>query len=300
MTLAEASLRAGNYRAALGYAREVLSLDADHARAVEIQNRATQMLSRFDDEVGEARRRLARGDLEGAARAIDQARGIDPTSPLIPELSARLTEAFRARDNSRASAQPRVTEESKQALAAEPTPPRVQSAPGTLPPPPPPSSVPAVAAAPPAPTPPVVARPVEPPRPDPAPVTTIAPSVKEAPAVAKPATPPPATENDDTLIRQVIATYGRAIENKDIRLFRSIKPNLTREEERRLQDGFRAVTSQRVNLTVVSIDRADNRATVVVRRRDDIEAGGRRHTTDAQQSLSLVRGASGWVIADIR
>ena len=45
----------------------------------------------------------------------------------------------------------------------------------------------------------------------------------------------------------VTASYARAIETKDIGLFRAIKPNLSREEERRLQDGFRAVTSQKVD-----------------------------------------------------
>jgi len=51
-------------------------------------------------------------------------------------------------------------------------------------------------------------------------------------------------EDDEAAIRRVVATYQRAIENKDLALFRSVKPNLSREEERRIEEGFRAVTSQ--------------------------------------------------------
>jgi hypothetical protein len=97
----------------------------------------------------------------------------------------------------------------------------------------------------------------------------------------------------------VVAAYGRAIETKDINLFRSVKPNLTAQEERRLQEGFRAVTSQRVGLSVVSIDRNGEQATVVVRRRDEIQAGGRTQTTDARQVLMMTRTGGRWVITEI-
>jgi hypothetical protein len=98
----------------------------------------------------------------------------------------------------------------------------------------------------------------------------------------------------------VIQTYGRAIEGKDIALFRAIKPNLTAQEERRLQEGFRAVSAQRVSLSVISIDRKGDVATATVRRRDDIEAGARKQTTDTRQVLVLSRSPRGWVITEIR
>jgi hypothetical protein len=106
--------------------------------------------------------------------------------------------------------------------------------------------------------------------------------------------------DDDAAIRRLTATYARAIETKDVALFKSIKPNLSREEERRLQEGFRAVTSQRVNVTVGSIDRRGDEATVVLRRRDVIQAGGREQTAESQQTLRVVRSGTGWVILDIR
>jgi ketosteroid isomerase-like protein len=98
----------------------------------------------------------------------------------------------------------------------------------------------------------------------------------------------------------VTATYARAIEGKDLPLFRSIKPNLSREEERRLQEGFRAVTSQRVDLTILSIDRRGDEASVVLRRRDTIQAGGRTQTTESRQTMTLARTGAGWKVVDIR
>jgi hypothetical protein len=98
----------------------------------------------------------------------------------------------------------------------------------------------------------------------------------------------------------VIATYARAIETKDLRLFRSAKPNLSAAEERRLQEGFRAVSSQRVEITVQSIDVRDNQASVVAGRRDVIEVGGRQQTVSSQQRLSFARSNGGWVITEIR
>jgi hypothetical protein len=116
--------------------------------------------------------------------------------------------------------------------------------------------------------------------------------------VEPPAKPP--AQDDDASIRQLIAAYARAIEQKDMALFRSIKPNLSREEERRLQDGFRAVTSQQVNLTIVSIDREGDTASVVVDRQDIVRAGGRQYTSKSRQTLRLARMGSGWGIVDIR
>jgi hypothetical protein len=107
-------------------------------------------------------------------------------------------------------------------------------------------------------------------------------------------------ELDEAAIRRLTASYARAIETKDIGLFRSIKPNLTREEERRLQDGFRAVTSQRVNTTILSIDRKGDEAIVVLRRRDTIQAQGREQTAESQQTLRMSRASGNWVILEIR
>jgi hypothetical protein len=133
-------------------------------------------------------------------------------------------------------------------------------------------------------------------KPAPKPVDRAATEARE-----RPATPAgPSAEEDDAAIRRVTATYARAIETKDVELFRSIKPDLSREEERRLQEGFRAVTSQRVNLTILSIQRRGDEASVALRRQDTIVAGGRQQIAESQQTMRLARMASGWKILDIR
>ena len=98
-----------------------------------------------------------------------------------------------------------------------------------------------------------------------------------------PGPPPPATvvatrapmaEQDEAAIRRVTASYARAIETKDIGLFRIDQTNLSREEERRLQDGFRAVP--RSGRDDHPFDRSQRRRSIVtLRRRDTILAGGR-------------------------
>ena len=69
---------------------------------------------------------------------------------------------------------------------------------------------------------------------------------------------------------------------------------------RSLQQGVRAVSSQRVTLTIASLARQGDSAAVVVQRRDVLEVGGRRQTVEARQTLTLARAGSGWVITEIR
>jgi hypothetical protein len=97
-----------------------------------------------------------------------------------------------------------------------------------------------------------------------------------------------------------VATYARAIEAKDMKLFRTIKPNLSSEEERRLQTGFNNVQSQQVAATVLNIDLQGAEAVVLLRRRDTIRAGGRNQTAESQQTLNMSRASGAWVIVNIR
>ena len=87
--------------------------------------------------------------------------------------------------------------------------------------------------------------------------------------------------------------------SKDLVLFRSVKPNLTPEEQRRLEEGFRAVTSQRVAITVDTVERRGQDAVVRVRRHDTIQVGGRQQTADSQQTMTLTRAGAAWVIREI-
>jgi hypothetical protein len=302
---AEAELKRHDYQAALGLAEELLSRNAAHEGAIRIRDEARAVMRRRDAAISEARRHVAAGDLTRAARALDTARGIDPAAPGLREISSLLAELARERASARApalrgQAPPGTATQSGSAappaaVAASPLEPN-KAQPGAEPTPVLPIP------APPAP------QPATPPSPPPvAPATSSAPPATPGQPVAterrnaEPTAPAaPSADEEEAAIRQVATTYGRAIENKDMALFRAIKPNLSREEERRLEAGFRAVTSQRVSLTIQSIAVHGEQATVLLMRRDTIQAGGRPQTTESQQTLTLARTRSGWVIVDIR
>jgi predicted Ser/Thr protein kinase len=304
--MAQATLDARNYRVAAAQAAEILTIAPGHGRATAIRDAAQEMLAAFDAAIAEGTRRMRNRDFEGAARSLETARDIDPTAPGLIALSTQLTNATRRAGAS--DVRPETT--SRPDVGDRPAPAPVAAT--ALPPPQPSAQAPVAVVPAEAPTRPVPA-PVPPAEAAPDPVV-IAPTPQPAPAPAPPparepartnepaAGPPtaPAQPNDDAAIRQLVSNYARAIEGKDLALFRRIKPNLSREEERRLQDGFRAVTSQRVNLTIVSLDRSGDTASVVVNRKDVVRAGGREYTTDSRQTLQVARAGTGWVIVDIR
>jgi hypothetical protein len=302
LALARSSLDARNYRAAIAYAGAVLEADADHAEAIRIRDEARSIVTRFDQAIADARGHLARGDVAATSRSLEAARELDPTAPSLVEIGTRVSDLERQRETAARDAAER------QASRALPPPPREKSPerqpPAAAPQTPPPVIPAPVEVPPPAPEP-QAAKPSAPvlPEPPPAPPKP-EPSAAPPPVETRPAVPPkPASsqdEIDEAAIRRVVATYGRAIENKDLSLFRSVKPNLSSAEERRLEQGFRAVTSQRVTLTVSSIDRRGDTASVVVQRSDLLDINGRRQTVDAKQVLTLSRAGDGWVIVEIR
>ena len=338
LRMAEISLASRNYRAAFAYASEVLAVSPGHVRATAIRDEARALQARVDAAVGDARRELAAGDLAAAARALQLARALDPTSPSVSELAAQLSQQVSARamqgeardtgpvatvvprgqpvrgsrEDVPASGRARgssLTATSGQ-ISAVPT---AQSAAGSA------SAV--TQADPPSRWSPTSVPPTSIPSPStssiaPAALTstlttsaapstsTIVPVAPRPDARTEPRedsrTGTPAGAGDEAAIRGVVAAYARAIENKDLSSFRTLKPNLSREEERRLRDGFRAVSSQRVHLTVVSLDLRGDRASVTVRRRDTIDAGGREQTSERGQTLTLSKAGTSWVIVDIR
>jgi hypothetical protein len=317
LALANGALHARDYRAALKYAAEVLTLDPGQTGAAKVRDEAQAALSRFDAAVADASRRITIGDLTGAAKALDTARGIDPIAPAVSDVGAQLAEQARLRETARAGSRAKATDT---AARSDRRPPRTPGDPSPSQTPPQGTEpAPAVAVLPP-PQPPAVERPVQVPSlPTSAPASS-APAPSASPVSPAPSGPSPApqpvglptheerasaapagtTEQDDAAIRRAVTTYARAIEAKDLTLFRSVKPNLSREEERRLQEGFRAVSSQRVTLTVLSIERHGDHASVVVKRRDVIQAGAHEQTAERQQTLTMARANDGWVISEIR
>jgi serine/threonine protein kinase len=116
-----------------------------------------------------------------------------------------------------------------------------------------------------------------------------------------PATVPPASpvESDDAAVRGVIRTYERALETKNVDLFRSVRPGLSAAEETRLRESFRQVDSHQIDIVVDELRIEGRTAAVRLSRRDTIVNGGRRQTQASRQTLRLEKSAAGWIISDI-
>jgi len=101
---------------------------------------------------------------------------------------------------------------------------------------------------------------------------------------------------DETAIRKVIADYARAIESKDVDLFKTVKPNLSADEEKRARTAFASIQSQVVKITFVSIDMKENQAVVKVTRRDTVNGS---IPGAFPQTFTMSKGRTGWVIDEI-
>ena len=106
----------------------------------------------------------------------------------------------------------------------------------------------------------------------------------------------PADSPDDSAIRKVIDDYARAIERKDLELFRTVKPNLSSDEEKRARAAFSSVQSHVVKITFLSIDVREQQAVVKVTRRDTINGS---IPGSFPQTFSMSRSRTGWVIEGI-
>ena len=121
-----------------------------------------------------------------------------------------------------------------------------------------------------------------------------------------PPPPPPAASSspsvaqEEVAIRQVLATYERAIEGENIDLFRQVKPNLSADEAKRLQTSFDTMDSHDVELDIQSIAIEGDRATVKLRRRDVIVIRGRSQNGNSRsQVFVLAKTAGNWTITQI-
>ena len=99
-----------------------------------------------------------------------------------------------------------------------------------------------------------------------------------------------------TSIRKVLEVYIRAVEAKDLQMFRTVKPNLSEEEEKRARAAFRSIQSQVVKMNVLSLDVKAGRATVKVSRRDTINGS---IVSSFPQTFQLAKETAGWMIQDI-
>ena len=101
--------------------------------------------------------------------------------------------------------------------------------------------------------------------------------------------------DDEPAIRSVIADYERAIETRDIALFRTVKPNLSGQEERTLRGTFAQVRSHQIDMTLGPIEVDGRQARVRITRQDVIDG----KPFAFQQSLVLAKDGGHWTIREI-
>ncbi len=130
-----------------------------------------------------------------------------------------------------------------------------------------------------------------PPVTQPPPPTTVAPPPTAPPTTAA----PPPVVNEDAAVRRVIAEYGRAIEEKDLALFKRLYPGLSADGEKRLRDAFQGSGAQTVRITISDVQVSGAQATVRLSRQDTLDGQSRTF----QQTVQLSKSPSGWIIREI-
>ncbi len=300
---ARAAAARGDTQRATAALGQVLQLDPNHPVVGELKDSLNQA---FRQQADEARRLLAE-----AQAAADKARATNqPAYAAARTLATQGEEAFGRQDYTaaaqkffgarngfesatRAADAARAAAEAAARTAEIPTPtPRPTSVAqlATAAPPPQPTHSPTAAAT----ATPQILQPSVAPPPVAVPMPTAAATASAT--VPPPSTSPSPTDAGDAAVRRVLAEYERAIESQDIALFRSLKPGMSSDEEKRLRDAFKAVKSQDVGIAITSVQVEGDQATVRVRRQDTING---RKLNQTQQTWRLARAGGAWQILAI-
>jgi hypothetical protein len=306
---AQIRLDARDYRAALAEATAALTHDPANVEAARIKRDAEAQLAELERMLDQATKAIAAGDGVGAAGLLAQAQELAPGDGRVAEVAARLREIEPRRAEVRPEPRPAPPPAAARQEPPAAPPARTSPAPAAAAPPPsvlPPVPPPVEPPSPPVATAPAVVPPAPPtiPAPEPAKIERRPEPVVEtpAPAAARPEPPAPAApvrESDEAVIRRVIATYERAIETKDLALFRSVRPGLSADEERRLRASFDQVTRQEIDIRIEGITVTGDTATARLARQDTLETGGRSQTTRSSQTLRLARRNASWIIVEL-
>jgi hypothetical protein len=105
-----------------------------------------------------------------------------------------------------------------------------------------------------------------------------------------------AAPSEERAVVRVLDAYVRAIEVKDVDLFKTVKPNLSPDEERRARKAFESLHSQAIVMTILSVEVSGASAQVKVSRRDTIN---KTIVSSFPQTFSLEKAKDGWAIRDI-
>jgi hypothetical protein len=303
----------GDLQAASEKLSRVLEIDAHYPAATRLIEKLDQHFRQQADGARSAASR-ARADAEPARRSA-------PETFAAADRRSREAEALWREDKFAAAAQRFVeagdlfARARREAVAVAIPPPRPTASTATTMPSVPSTTAPAStvpsnppSAVPPAPVPtlsangasngrvPTPSASVSQPPPTQAPPTAAPIASSATPSLPRPAAGLPGPGAADQAVRQVLADYGRALETHDLALFKSLKPDLSGEEEKRLQESFKAIRSHQVGITVESVQFDGGQATVRVSRHDVVNGKAMK---EQQQTFRLVQKGAGWEIVSI-
>jgi hypothetical protein len=132
------------------------------------------------------------------------------------------------------------------------------------------------------------------PQPTVSPTAAVAARPIPSPLPVPPSTPAPApARSSEAEVRRVIEEYARAMQSRDIALYRALKPDLSADDEKRLREAFKNSKADSVGITVESVEIDGDRATVRATRQDVIDG---RTTKAVIQTFRLARVGSTWQI----
>ena len=319
LDVARKSLEYKDPRGAIEAADKALRIDPASAEAKSIRAKAETALAMIDVAVREARAAAQAGDTEKATQAVTRVLALAPDHPVAAELAAQLNSKFQSRaedalrqmktageaaqrangstqrefaDATRlgrqaeeAFGQKKFTEATQKALEAKKTFEMARASAVAS------ASKPATAVAAATPPPPVATL-------GPAPPTVTQPIVAATapPPVATTPVTLPAAVSDDTLVRRLISEFARAIEEKDVALYKTLRPTLSADDERKLKTAFENVRSQNVNLAIDSVKLDGASAVVRVTRTGKVNG---ETVPASKQVFRLAKSAAGWTIQDI-
>ncbi len=284
LEVARRSLEFKDFEGAIDAARKSLDLDPGNAEAKDVMARARARLDEVEAAANAARQAARRGDVDAASEALARVIALVPNHPVAAELSAQLDSRFKARADAAErdmKAQAEAARREAQDLAARRTPPPASVAAASVPP----ASVAAPASAPPVVPPPAATAPS-------APVAAVPAAL--APPAAAPVSKP--VQSDEAAVRQLLASLERAIEEKDLALYKRLRPGLPAEDERRLKDAFHNVASQQVDYAIESITFEGDKAVARVTRTGRVSG---QSVPPVRQVLRLSRAEGAWIIVDI-
>ena len=316
LALARRQLDDKDWSGATHQAEQVLKLEPSNAEAEQIREAARKARAEIEKTAGDAQAAFEAGRMDEASAALSRLLALDPTHPTASELSGKLNSRFQAeaeaarkemrsalieaqragaangsgfaeaqslgREAESFFAKSAFASAARQFLAAKDAFARARREGGQHPTPPP-TTVPTT---------------LPTPLPTPVPTPTAAPPTPAPTPTAHPATPPPtaAPVDEEPAIRKVIADFGRAIESKNLALYKSLRPNLSAEDERRLKAAFEGSPAQQVSMSVGSIQVTGSEARARVTRRDTFKG---RSLDPVQQTLVLAKGPGGWTIREV-